>query len=204
MIQEINHSVNCSLINSQLLKHGGSIHHSVLCLQGIHRCQRLSCTHLLGNEECDSPETTFNEDIFLHRNRRCPQSQELKHLHQGSKQNLNCSILGCTAWRGGSALGYSVLACRVYKKRIQPQRQTLDWAKALKMGTSFSSSMWSAEQSATLRMWIGSSWTFWQQNPTVKPGQQHHCCPQHHLGVSAAASCPPWCPPHRRWWPVPR
>lgn len=32
MIQEINHSMNCSLINSQLLKHNGSIHHSVLCL----------------------------------------------------------------------------------------------------------------------------------------------------------------------------
>lgn len=32
MIQEMNHSLNCSLIKFQLLKHSGSIHHSVLCL----------------------------------------------------------------------------------------------------------------------------------------------------------------------------
>lgn len=147
------------------------------CIYKVFIDVRGCCTHLLGNEERDSPETILNEDIFLHGNKRCHQSRQLKHLHRGSKQNPSCSNLGCTAWRGGSALGYSIPACRVYKKRVQPQRQTLDWAKALKMGTSFSSSMWSAEQSATLRMWIGSSRMFWQQNSTVNPGQQHHCCP---------------------------
>lgn len=45
------------------------------------------------------------------------------------------------------------------------------------MGTSFSSSTWSAQRSAILRMWIGSSWTFWQQNLPVSPDQQHHCHP---------------------------
>lgn len=45
------------------------------------------CTHLLGNEKRDSPETVVNKDIFLHGNKRLHQSQERKHLHRGSKQN---------------------------------------------------------------------------------------------------------------------
>lgn len=32
------------------------------------------CTHLLGDEKRDSSETTVDEDVFLHRNRRLHQS----------------------------------------------------------------------------------------------------------------------------------
>lgn len=100
-----------------------------------------ACTDLLGNEKRDSPETTVNKDGFLQGNRRESQST------------------GASLWKG-QPLGSGVPAVRV-----RPVWCTLDWAKALKIGTSFSSSTWSAQRSAMLRMWIGSSRMFWQREP---------------------------------------
>lgn len=66
---------------------------------------------------------------------------------------------GDSLWRG------QPLGSGVPTGRVRPVWCTLDWAKALKIGTSFSSSTWSAQRSAMLRMWIGSSRMFWQREP---------------------------------------
>lgn len=58
------------------------------------------CTHLLGNEKRDSPETTVNEELFLHGNSTFHQSQELENLSTEGANKTQVAAVGCRVLQG--------------------------------------------------------------------------------------------------------